>query len=304
MPAPTATSRPLRTVTRLGVAAVVGLAAGLAGATPAPAAEPSYVRLAHFSPDTPNVDVYLTSFARPDWKLTLMGVGYGALSPYQRLQPDLYTVSMRPAGAAPSSPPVLSVNVRAASGQAYTVAGVGPYAGLGLTVLRDDLSLPPEGEVRVRVVQASAKAKAVAVTMTGGVAVARSVEFAKTSPYATVPAGTWTLQVRSTSQADLQTTSPVELAAGAVYTVLVLDADGGGLKVETRTDAKSMAVTPAGGVETGAGGTAAETGAPRAPGGSGPWLPAGLGVAGALLLAGAAIRSRPSRRTVLGTADR
>ena len=99
---PAPTRRPLRTVTRLGAAAAIGLAAGLVGATPASAAEPSYVRLAHFSPDTPNVDVYLTSFARPDWRLTLNGVGYGALSQYQRLQPDLYTVSMRAAGAPPT----------------------------------------------------------------------------------------------------------------------------------------------------------------------------------------------------------
>jgi len=286
-------------VARLGLAAAIGLAAGLVGATSAQAAEPSYVRLAHFSPDTPNVDVYLTSFARPDWRLTLKGVGYGALSQYQRLQPDLYTVSMRAAGAAPTSPPVLSINVRASSGQAYTVAGVGPYASLGLTVLRDDLSLPPRGKVRVRVVQASARAKTVTVKMTNGMTVTPAVQFATTSGYTTLPAGTWTLQVRSIAQADLQTTSPVTLAAGDVYTVLVLDAAAGGLKVETRTDAKSMAVTPAGGVETGAGGMAAPTG-----GAGTPWLPAGLGAAGAVALAGAAIRFGRSRRTTLSTAER
>ncbi len=292
------TRRPLRTVARIGVAALVGLAAGLTGATPAPAAEPSYVRLGHLSPDTPNVDVYLTSFARPDWKLTLKEVGYGALSPYERLQPDLYTVSMRAAGAAPTSPPVLSINVRAASGQAYTVAGVGPYKALGLTILQDDLSLPPSGKARVRVIEGSAKAGTVAVSLNSGTTVVSAVDFAKTSPYSTVPAGTWTLQVRSTTQADLQTTSPVKLAAGDVYTVLVLDAEGGGLKVQTSTDAKSMAVTPAGGVETGAGGTAALPVRTT----SIPWLPVGLGAGGAALLAAAAIRSRRSRRTVVGVA--
>jgi hypothetical protein len=282
-------------VARIGVAALVGLGAGLIGASPAPAAEPSYVRLGHFSPDTPNVDVYLTSFARPDWKLTLEGVGYGALSQYQRLQPDLYTVSMRAAGADPTSPPVLSINVKAAAGQAYTVAGVGPYKALGLAILQDDLSLPPAGKVRARVIEGSAKAQTVAVTLANGATVAPSVDFAKTSAYSTVPAGTWDLQVRSTAVADLRTSASVKLAAGDVYTVLVLDAANGGLKVETRTDAKSMEVTPAGGVETGAGGTAVPVGDS-----SGPWLPIGLGVGAAALLAGAAVRSRRSRRTVLG----
>jgi hypothetical protein len=298
--APAPTRRRLRTVARLAAAAAIGLVAGLAGATPAPAAEPSYVRLAHFSPDTPNVDVYLTSFARPDWKLTIKGVGYGALSQYQRLQPDLYTVSMRAAGAAPTSPPVLSVNVRASAGQAYTVAGVGPYASLGLTVLRDDLSLPPSGKVRVRVIQASARAKTVSVTMTNGVSITPSVAFASTTAYTTAPAGTWTLQVRSTTQPDLQTTSPVKLDAGDVYSVLVLETKAGGLKVETRTDAKSMAVTPAGGVETGMGGTAMpaeDTGA------GSPWLPIALGVAAAAAFAGAAIRFGRSRRMAVSTAE-
>jgi len=293
------TPLPLRSLARLGAASALAVATALVCASPASAAEPSYVRLAHLSPNTTDVDVYLTSFARPDWRLTLEGVGYGTLSPYQRLQPDLYAVSMRAAGAPPTSPPILSINVRTTAGQAYTVAAVGPYASLGATLLHDDLRLPPMGRARVRVVQASAKAKTVAVTMGDGVetapvtgesvdrekpVVGKPVGFAETSDYATVPAGTWTLRVRSTAQADLQTTVPVTLNPGDVYTVLVLDSDAGGLKVETRTDARSMAVTPVGGVETGAGGTSTPAG------GTDPWLPVGLATAAALLAA-AALRS-------------
>ena len=59
----------------------------------------------------------MTSYTRPDWKFLLKGVGYGAVSPYQRLQPDRYAVSMRPAGAPATSPPVLSTNVNASPGQ-------------------------------------------------------------------------------------------------------------------------------------------------------------------------------------------
>ena len=145
------TRSPRRTVRRLGLAGVVAFVAAAAGlvltGSPAGAvASPSYVRLAHLSPDTPKVDVYMTSYTRPDWKFLLKGVGYGAVSPYQRVQPDRYAVSMRPAGAPASSPPVLSTNLDAAAGKAYTVAGVGPYAALGLTVLNDDLTLPPSGQ--------------------------------------------------------------------------------------------------------------------------------------------------------------
>jgi hypothetical protein len=78
----------------------------------------------------------------------------------------------------------------------------------------------------------------------------------------------------------------VNLAAGSVYTVLVLDSSSGGVTVRTVLDAASPGVVPAGGMETGAGGTA---------GGSTPLVPlvlAGLATAGLLLT----VLPRPGRR--------
>jgi hypothetical protein len=281
------TRTPRRTVLRFGVAGLVTLAGAtiglVLGGSPAGAAPPSYVRLAHLSPDTPNVDVYMTSYTRPEWKLVLEGVGYGAVSPYQRVQPDRYAVSMRPAGAPASSPPVLSTNVNATSGKAFTVAGVGPYADLGIAVINDDLTLPAKDQVRVRVLQGSARAKTVAVNAVDGPSVTDGIAFAKTTAYSAVPAGKWTLQVASTEQTDLKATAAVNLSAGDVYSVVVLDAADGGLTLATHTDAVSAAVTPTGSVETGAGGTA----------GSGAgWLPIGAGGLTAALLVGAYVRSR------------
>jgi hypothetical protein len=277
-------------VARLGLAAAVGLLGAVAGPAlaggSAGAAQPSYVRLAHLSPDTPKVDVYLTSYTRPAWKLVLRGVGYGAVSPYQRLQPDRYAVSMRAAGAPESSPPVLSTTVRTAAGKAFTVAGVGPYRDLGLSVIPDDLTLPEKDQVRVRVLQGSARAKTVSVGVLNGPSVTKGIAFAQTTPYAEVPAGRWTLQVASTEQDQLEATAGVTLSAGDVYSVVVLDAADGGLTLATHTDAVSAAVTPSGSVETGAGGTAGE----RVPG----WLPLGAGGLGALLLVAAYARSRRS----------
>jgi hypothetical protein len=278
-------------VRRLGLAGVlafIAAAAGVAftGSPAGAAASPSYVRLAHLSPDTPKVDVYMTSYTRPDWKFLLKGVGYGAVSPYQRVQADRYAVSMRPAGAPASSPPVLSANVNAAPGKAYTVAGVGPYAALGLTVLDDDLTLPPAGQARARVLNGSARAKTVSVTAQDGPTVTDGVAFAKTTPYSAVQAGKWTLQVASTAQPDLEATSAVTLSAGDVYSLVVLDASDGGLTLATHPDAVSAAVTPSGSIETGGGGTAG----PRLP----LWLPAGVGAAGLGLLVAAYVRSRRS----------
>jgi hypothetical protein len=284
------TRSPRRTARRLGLAGLASLTAAVAGLffTGAPAgaatAGPSYVRLAHLSPDTPNVDVYMTSYTRPAWKLVIKGVGYGAVSQYQRVQADRYAVSMRPAGAPASSPPVLSTNVNATPGKAYTVAGVGPYADLGLAVINDDLTLPSAGQARVRVINGSARAKTVAVNAVGGPVVTKGIDFAKTTSYAAVPAGKWTLQVASTSQTDLKATAAVSINAGDVYSLVVLDAPDGGLTLATHADAVSAAVTPSGSVETGGGGTAPLPG----------WTPYGVGAVGMVLLGAAFARSRRS----------
>lgn len=277
-----------RSALRLGVAGLAILTVAAAGlavtGSPAGAATPSYVRLAHLSPDTPNVDVYLTSYTRPQWRLVIKGVGYGAVSLYQRVQPDRYAVSMRPAGAAASSPPVLSTNVNATSGKAFTIAGVGPYADLGLAVIDDDLTLPPAGQARVRVIQGSARARTVSISAQDGPAVTAGVAFARTTGYAAVPAGKWTLQLSSQEQADLKATTGVTLNAGDVYSLVVLDAADGGLTIATHQDAVSAAVTPSGSVETGGGGTAGD----GLPG----WVPLGAGTLGMVLLAAAYVRSR------------
>jgi len=60
--------------------AALGSALGLALAVAAPAmaADQAYVRLAHLSPDTPKVDVYVASVADPAKSFVVPGVGYGA----------------------------------------------------------------------------------------------------------------------------------------------------------------------------------------------------------------------------------
>jgi len=234
-------------VTVLGVLAV--------GLTPAAAADGAFLRLAHLSPDTPEVDVYVVSVSDPADTIVLEGVGYGAVSEYQTVSGGTYTISMRPAGAAASTPPVISTTLNTSPGNAYTVAGVGMFDDLGLTVLDDDLTLPPAGQSRVRVVQASASEPELDISVDGGPTLGTDVAFATTTGYTTVPPGNWTLRVDGT--AGLAATLPLTVEAGGVYSVLVLDDSSGGLTVVTRVDAASSGSVPVGSVETGAGGTAA-----------------------------------------------
>src|SRR5271165_5224110 len=121
-------------------AAVVVLAVSqLAVAAPfaSASAKVGWIRLAHLSPNTPAVDVYLYSFSDPTAMIVLHHVSYGDVSGYEQVAAGEYTVAMRAAGAKPSSKPVLSTAVDVAPGHSYTVAGMGPAAGLRLVVIPD-----------------------------------------------------------------------------------------------------------------------------------------------------------------------
>jgi hypothetical protein len=227
---------------------------------PASAATGTYLRLAHLSPDTPTVDVLVTSFTGQT--TSLKGVSYGDVSSYQRIEPGTYTVQMRMAGAPESSPPVVSATLDAKDGAAYTAAGLGPRAQLAVSVLSDDLTPPPAGQARVRVVQGAEQAGDVAVTWNGA-PVADGVRFGTATAYYDVPAGKGTFEVSPASGAAVPV--DLDLAGGGIYSAILVQ-KAGGLGTELRTDAIGPGATPAGGVDTGLGGTAPDQdGVPAAP---------------------------------------
>ncbi|GAB3362276.1 DUF4397 domain-containing protein [Modestobacter lapidis] len=273
---------------------VAGLAAfGLAPAAAAPGdaaagdATPAegLVRMAHLSPDTPAVDAYIDSVSTPGTQVVLPAVTYGDVSPYQPVPAGTYTVSARNAGADPAGPPALATTVTVEPGRAVTIAGVGYFADLRFAVLSDDLTLPPAGQARARVINAAASASPLDLSLAGSAALATGLEFGASTDYVDVPGGAGTLTVAgSGAPVDL----PVELPAGSVHTVLVLDRSGGGITVQSVLDAAGPGVVPTGGVETGAGGTA---------GGTDPWAMVGPAVAAlaALGLLLTALLRRPDR---------
>ncbi len=218
----------------------------------------SDLRLAHLSPDTPNVDVYVASVSDPARSFVVPGVGYGAVSPYQPLPSGSYVISMRGAGAAPDSPAVISTSVDARPGGAYTVAGVGMSAELGLAVLSDKLETPAAGKASVRVINGAASAPAVDVGPADGPTWAGPVKFGTDTPYVDVPLGTWNLKVTSPDGGP-ELTTPCQLDANSTYTVLLVDR-GGALKAELLTDSAGSAVVPSGGVNAGYGGMADRVG--------------------------------------------
>ena len=286
----------IRKSTTIAATAAIGLAGTIALSAPAQARTTSYaeVRAAHFSPTTPGVDVYLNAFSGGTSTQWLSGVRYGGVSPYRRLAAGLYTIAMRPHGAAKSTTPILSWTLNAKPGGAYTVAGIGAGTSVRGVVISDNLSTPPQGTGRVRVIQASSRAPIVTVRAASGPVIANRARFATTTGYTDVKAGTWKLDVQSDGTPPLTATGSVDVASGAVTSVLLLDGKTSGITVRTLLDAAGTATTPKGAVSTGGGGLAALT--------SGDALDArsanGFGLAGTalLLLAAAGVVRRPQRR--------
>jgi hypothetical protein len=254
----------LLAVSMLGLA----LAALAPSAASAATAKVGYVRLAHLSPDTPDVDVYLDSVSSSAKEQVFPGVGYGTVSPYLSLHVGEYAVSMRVAGADPKSPPVLTTDVIVAAGQAYTVAGVGRHADLGLRVFHDDLSSPAPGKAKVRIIQASINEPQLNVSLTNGTKIASNVAFATTTSYRQVAAGNWTLDVVPSNGSSGRIKLHVDLKPNNVYSLLILDgrsgqqqqpgADGAFITADLKLDAASGRA-PSGAVQTGLGGSAPRT---------------------------------------------
>jgi hypothetical protein len=284
-PSPSA-ARPTRLISTCALA--LGLAGGLGlGATAASAsAGPGYLRLAHLSPNTPPVDAYLYSFGNPSAMVVLHHVGYGDVSPYESVASGEYTVAMRAAGAAAGSKPVLSTTIDVVSGRAYTVAGMGPLAGLRLQVISNSLAMTRDRAL-VRVIQASMHQNSVTVTA-GKTVLGRALSFTTVTPYKAVRPGLLTVRAVGASAHGI---SQVALAADTIYTLVVLD-DPGHLKIAALVDSAGSKVMPSGSTATGFGGAAPRPGASLL-----PWL--GAASAGILVAAGGVLRLRRRRRPAL-----
>lgn len=305
MPRP-ARSRRLR---HLAAALVVTAFTLLGGAALRPAAASAaapthtgWVRVGHLSPGTGPVDITLAPFGRDTTMMAARNAAYGSLTPYSSVPDGYYSITMRPAGK-PSAPAVLSTNLTVQAGDAYTIAVIGSTGQLHAQVLTDDLSAPPAGRAKVRLIQASTTAGALNVRAVGGPELVSGARYGAVTGYAAVPQGRWMLDVTTAGATTPIATPTVDLFAGSVYSLLVLNKPGGGVTVIASTigsrttsagkptthstsatpaprpghgggqpehvpatpagaapiaaDGSGMSVMPHGGVETGAGGTAA-----------------------------------------------
>jgi hypothetical protein len=236
-----------------GLALLVAFSTLGAGATAHAASDDiGYLRLAHLSPDTPKVDVYVASFGNEDDPTVLRSVGYGAFSPYQQVPAGSYTIAMRLEGAPANEPPVLSTTIRLEAHTAATVVGMGEQANLELVTLTDGMELPEDGKTKVRVIQAAMSVSAVDSVEVAGSEIATDLAFTEFTDYGMVTAGAAT--VTATAGTDTAEES-VDLVAGGTYTVVVRDL-ASGIGVLPIQDFGAANSIPTGGVEAGLGGSA------------------------------------------------
>ena len=277
------TKMPRRLIMLLAASALLlGLPAAATAYASSATSGTGWIRLAHLSPNTPAVDVYLYSFGNSNAEIVLHHVAYGTVSPYEAVSAGDYSVAMRASGASPSSQPVLSTSVTIQAGHAYTVAGMGPESGLRLAVLDDDLSTP-SGKSLVRVIEASLKDQSVSVSF-GSQVLSSKLAFGTASSYFTVTPGTETVKVTANGG---DANSTVTLAPGTVHTLVVLDG-ANGLEIVNLEDAAGAGDVPAGAAATGFGGTA-----PHGPSSPVPWLVV-IGAGSLLALTGGLrLRRRP-----------
>jgi hypothetical protein len=180
-------------------------------ATEAPAT--AMLRVAHLSPDAPNVDVSV------DGSVVLEDVAFGAVSQYLEVPVGTRTVTIAAAGD--PSTVAFEGDLDVTEG-AFTVAAVGELGEETFQplVLSDDNTVPAEDTAKVRVVHTSPDAPAVDITADGN-ALFDGVAYQE-SGYVEVPAGTYTLNVRGdtdSNDGDAVATFDVELVGGTVYTL-------------------------------------------------------------------------------------
>ena len=286
--------RLLRCMARLAtIATLLGGTATFIAATSPPAsasttvpaaAQDGWVRIAHLSPEAPAMDIYMYPFGNPGHPVVLRDVSYGDVSAYMAVSPGQYTVAMRGFGAPATSHPALITNFMVGAKTTYTVAALGPDPGLRVEILQNQIATHA-GKALVRVVQASLKQNRVTVSY-GPTVLARQLVFGSATQYVAVSPGKRTIQLSAPGQ---RTTMSVTLTADTVHTIVVLDGPSG-LKADNLTDAVGSRKMPAGGANTGFGGTA-----PHPPASPAPWLL--IIAAGALLTAAGFAGLRRPRRT-------
>ncbi len=170
------------------------------------------LRVVHASPDAPAVDVYV------DDEAVLTGVSFGTISDYLTAPAGERAVRITAAGDESTVAFDDMVTVQADTN--YTAVAFGNLTTdeFSVDVLTDDPPSPGSDEAAVSLFHASPDAPPVTVTVaSSGDALFEGVGYGEQADYVTVPAGSYTLEVRPASGGDPVATFDVEVEGGTTY---------------------------------------------------------------------------------------
>lgn len=172
------------------------------------------VRVAHASPNAPNVDVYV------DGKRAFTNAPFGAVTQYASLPAGKHHVQVFAAGADPMGKAVIDATLTLTGDKSYTVAAIGTLKNIAPLVLMDRNRKPAAGFAQVRLVHAAPGAPTVDVAVANGPTLFKHVAYGTASMYQKVKAGTYNLVVRPAGSKTVVLSLPhVHLTAGTVYSV-------------------------------------------------------------------------------------
>ncbi len=176
------------------------------------------VRVAHLSPDGPEVDVWINR-ARVE---ALTRLPFKAVSPYQSLPAGEIKVWVVPTGR--MEPRVIEARVRLEAGRFYTVAAVGPLAQIRPAVILDGAVPPAQGQVGLRVLHAVPNFPGLDIRIRDGIGplLFQNLTFPNASDYRFLDAGAYALAIFAAGDTTRGIPIPeVRLEAGKSYTVIV-----------------------------------------------------------------------------------
>jgi uncharacterized surface protein with fasciclin (FAS1) repeats len=156
------------------------------------AAQPTtHIRVAHFSPDTPAVEVYLDG--KPSG---IQVLNFKDVSGWVELPAGSYSIAVAPAGTSIDQAAIGPANFNLKANAWVTVAAVGSLANKTLTasLISEDYSALKSGEARVTVFHGIEDAPAVDVILPDGTKLISRLAFGQ-SRTLTVPQGSYDLKV-------------------------------------------------------------------------------------------------------------
>lgn len=195
---------------------------GIAGIQPV-----SQVRVIDVSPDAPALDIHQNSSA------TLYNVGFGTVSSYLSVPAGSYTHSAYTAG---TEQQVAAVRGSFTPGGQYTVLTGNVAANLQMTVLKDQSTPAPSGQVALRFLHQATRAGAVDIYLLPPGAAPISIEplvtgatFGVNTGYLNAPSGTYSIvayptgTVPANSVTPAYTGSQVTYPATSAHTIILID---------------------------------------------------------------------------------